>query len=266
MYTSQTLHPWYETQTPLVLNLPASSTQSQGNMMSSLAHSNCFNYKYSIWEGGVMSRFENSKDAESDASSKTSPSMASSSGGAYFIRSLHMQFLSRNEEYVVSDFLGLKSAEFNSSNVLKVNSNDSQMLSRSFTRNSSSGLIMMDMGRSNHSMHKAILKPKQSSAVMNLDSTDGVVVASAFLPVHLHRSDEGRWTAEWDYEALLSMSTHLRVTRVGTVKWRGWHGNTGAEGSPEGGVPINERPAVEKCLEEFNCVPVWCSTKEFGEM
>ena len=103
-------------------------------------------------------------------------------------------------------------------------------------------------------------------APVQLGSTDGLVVASVFLPVHLHRSLDGQWSADWDYEALLSMQTHLRVTRIGVVKWRGWHGNYGRHGSPEEGVPENERPAVEACLRPFHCVPVWVEPSLFGEM
>lgn len=105
--------------------------------------------------------------------------------------------------------------------------------------------------------------PKQA---VHLTSSDGLIVVSAFLPVHLTRSDEGEWTADWDYEALLSMQTHLRVTRVGTVKWRGWHGNVGGGKSDESGVPIDERHKVEAVLRPFNCVPVWVPTTIFGEM
>jgi len=106
---------------------------------------------------------------------------------------------------------------------------------------------------------------------VHLNSTDGLVVISAFLPVILHRSDDGTWTADWDYEMLLSMQTHLRVTRVGIVKWRGWHGNIssggkGGEGSPEAGVPRHERLRVEECLRPFNCVPVWADPALFGKM
>ena len=90
-------------------------------------------------------------------------------------------------------------------------------------------------------------KTAQKQSV-HLNSTDGLVVVSVFLPVHLHRSDDGEWSADWDYEMLLSMQTHLRVTRIGVVKWRGWHGNRGAAGSPEGGVPMAERAKVEACL------------------
>ena len=101
---------------------------------------------------------------------------------------------------------------------------------------------------------------------MHLTSTDGLVVVSAFLPVVLNRSTTGEWTADWDYEMLLSMQTHLRVARVGIVKWRGWHGNHGNDGSPEGGVPKNEREKVETCLLPFFCFPVWVEPKLFGEM
>eukprot|EP00529_Nitzschia_sp_RCC80_P007412 CAMPEP_0113480238 /NCGR_PEP_ID=MMETSP0014_2-20120614/21768_1 /TAXON_ID=2857 /ORGANISM="Nitzschia sp." /LENGTH=1302 /DNA_ID=CAMNT_0000373653 /DNA_START=126 /DNA_END=4034 /DNA_ORIENTATION=+ /assembly_acc=CAM_ASM_000159 len=137
-------------------------------------------------------------------------------------------------------------------------------------------------------------RPKTTPSVqqVHLNSTDGLVVVSAFLPVVLHRSDAGTWTADWDYEALLSMQTHLRVTRIGVVKWRGWHGNIGASAvnarasankekaapatsankdsmpplSSESGVPVNERHLVEECLRPFNCVPVWIDPVVFGEM
>ena len=105
----------------------------------------------------------------------------------------------------------------------------------------------------------------QKQAV-HLTSKDGLVVVSAFLPVVLHRSDDGQWSADWDYEMLLSMQTHLRVIRVGVVKWRGWHGNSGADGSPEAGVPDDERSKVEACLMPFHCVPVWVDPLLFGEM
>lgn len=101
---------------------------------------------------------------------------------------------------------------------------------------------------------------------VHLSSTDGLVVVSAFLPILLHRSDAGVWSADWDYEMLLSTQTPLRVTRIGVVKWRGWHGNSGDEGSPEAGVPVSERHLVEECLAHFNCVPVWIEPNLFGEM
>ena len=124
----------------------------------------------------------------------------------------------------------------------------------------------------------AATSPRQHKQAVHLNSTDGLVVVSIFLPVILHRTEMGHWSADWDYEVLLSMQTHLRVTRVGTVKWRGWHGNHGvasstsssaaesSEGSPEYGVPRNERHLVEECLRPFHCVPVWIDPTLFGEM
>ena len=114
--------------------------------------------------------------------------------------------------------------------------------------------------------------PPSPSANLDLLSSDGVIVVSIFLPIILQRTESQTggpvWTADWDYENLLSMSTHMRVTRVGTVKWRGWHGNFGQQSnnnSPESGVPVEERHLVERCLAPFNCVPVWCDVKVFGE-
>jgi trehalose 6-phosphate synthase/phosphatase len=131
-------------------------------------------------------------------------------------------------------------------------------------------------------------RARDNGQPVQLNATDGLVVVSAFLPVVVHRDEQsGVWTADWDYEALLSMQTHLRVTRVGVVKWKGWHGNynnnssntqsTNADQqqqqqqqqpspSEEYGVPINERHLVEECLRPFHCVPVWIDPLIFGEM
>eukprot|EP00814_Leptocylindrus_danicus_P019031 CAMPEP_0116008752 /NCGR_PEP_ID=MMETSP0321-20121206/3038_1 /TAXON_ID=163516 /ORGANISM="Leptocylindrus danicus var. danicus, Strain B650" /LENGTH=1250 /DNA_ID=CAMNT_0003477611 /DNA_START=189 /DNA_END=3941 /DNA_ORIENTATION=- len=298
LYTTEEMHPWYETKTPLILNLPATlhkSANSSDNILKSLASSNCLDYRYAIFQGGIFQKFESLSDADTegddmqmqstllsnDESKTTATATAAATATELIVRSLPLRVLSAGDEYVVSDLLGHRSSEFSASNIQKVIATPTSAGSRT-QRKSSSALMMLD--RSSHHGSKASIGASShgnntnaasgsnkrptfiGSTPVNLDSSDGVVVTSAFLPVHLHRSDEGNWTAEWDYEALLSMSTHLRVTRVGTVKWRGWHGNTGEEGSPEGGVPIHEREKVEKCLEPFSCVPVWCSTKLFGEM
>ncbi|MGK3737005.1 MAG: hypothetical protein ACI90V_003849 [Bacillariaceae sp.] len=140
-------------------------------------------------------------------------------------------------------------------------------------------LSMNEPGSSTPKHHKR----QASGEQVHLNSTDGLVVVSAFLPVVVHRcetSTQAKWTADWDYEALLSMQTHLRVTRVGVVKWKGWHGNYGqgntggkdgeqqppSTTSEEYGVPISERYLVEECLRPFHCVPVWIDPLIFGEM
>ncbi len=210
---------------------------------------------------------------------------------------LPLRMLAIGEEYVVNDVLGnTNNLHPDIEHILVRHSamGDVKMLHSTSSRNDSfakkstkSANSLNAMGGSSSHLNKETSTKKvgfapeppsyhdqqgQNSAFgvkrepVHLDSTDGLIVASVFLPVHLHRSRDGAWSADWDYEALLSMQTHLRVTRVGVVKWRGWHGNKGADGSPEGGVPENERHLVEACLRPFNCLPVWVEPSMFGEM
>lgn len=85
--------------------------------------------------------------------------------------------------------------------------------------------------------------------------TDHVIIVGWRLPVILHRSAAGRWTAEWDYEALLSVKQQRgrrsrRRPRGPRFVW---------VGTPEvpGGVPEEERPAVRRLLERLDCHPVF---------
>lgn len=203
---------------------------------------------------------------------------------------LPLRLLAVNEEYTVNDVLGVTSAHPNIDHIRVPHNSgygDMTMLhsnsrNDSFAKVKSGNSLSTSLGSRNtmksegskkvgfapeppsyHSLHGQAPKHKEQ---IHLDSTDGLIVASVFLPVHLNRSPEGEWSADWDYEALLSMQTHLRVTRIGGVKWRGWHGNFGKDGSPEGGVPVEERYKVEACLRAFNCVPVWVEPVLFGEM
>lgn len=213
---------------------------------------------------------------------------------------LPLRLLSVNEEYVVNDVLGVTNPPHPDVEHIRVphatdGFGDMKMLhstSRqdSFNTKMKSGSSLSGLGGSSAHSTKDGNKKRVGFAPeppsyhdhhhsgtsssfnlrkdpVQLDSnTDGLIVASVFLPVHLHRTNDGKWSADWDYEALLSMQTHLRVTRVGVVKWRGWHGNKGADGSPEGGVPESERHLVEECLRPFHCVPVWVDPSMFGEM
>ena len=89
---------------------------------------------------------------------------------------------------------------------------------------------------------------------VNLNSTDGLVVVSIFLPVLLrHDTATNTYSADWDYEMLLSMQTHLRVTRIGVLR-----------GPP---VPVHQRSVVEDVLRHnMSCVPVWVDAPTFAAM
>ena len=227
--------------------------------------------------------------------------VANDDGTVAAYHQLPLRLLANRESYVVNDVLGKTTGppdidhnrlehrhdHDRTSSVASLHSRNSSFgQNTSFTalQSGGSGSALNSLGAPATSARKKAVgfapapppyhQPKAAAALqaVHLNSNDGLVVVSAFLPVILHRSDQGKWTADWDYEALLSMQTHLRVTRIGVVKWRGWHGNFGmnekrGEGSPEaGGVPVNERHLVEECLRPFQCVPVWMDTSLFGEM
>jgi len=272
LYTSSSSYPWYEASSPIAVCV---SEDLNGY----------YTYRYAIHRAGIFHRWEQVSDIETDPDSgidfndqvKSSPDPDSP-----FRHQLPLKHLTVGETYVVNDVLGETTAKPDIDHIRvrsKTSLGDLTMLHSTSRQsfNSSSGSVgnakKMETTKKKvgfaptpppyHQHDKASIPKKPAP---HLDSTDGLLVASAFLPVHLHRSDDGKWTAYWDYEALLSMQTHLRVTRVGTVKWRGWHGNKGSDGSPEGGVPEEERPKVEACLRNFHCIPVWVEPSLFGEM
>lgn len=243
-----------------------------------------YRYRYAIYRGGNFHRFEQPSDGP-DGDEVFHHTETPMDEGAVSFHELRLSLLRSGETYIISDVLGAtklqpdiekvfakkgrfaalhslhsRASRVNSFNSLHGKRADS---SAGLKKSASKKRVGFKPIPAPYHAQENNFPPKQS---VNLDSTDGVVVASAFLPVHVRRSDDGVWSAEWDYEALLSMQTHLRVTRVGIVKWRGWHGNKGSDGSPEGGVPVNEREKVERCLRPFNCVPVWCEPSLFGEM
>ncbi len=78
-------------------------------------------------------------------------------------------------------------------------------------------------------------------------------MVSVFLPVVIGKDSTG-WKVDWDHENLLSMSTHLRVTRVGTPRIR-----------PPLIAGPEDRPIIEQLLRPFNCVPVWVDPIVFNE-
>ena len=247
LYTTPKSYPWYTTRTPVTVPLSTSRTS--------------ISYRYAVYRAGVFHR------AEDDAPS---------------LHSVPLSLLQAGELYTVSDILGTFTDHPDVDHIRLRRSHGGS--AANLARRSSFGSYGINASQSGASLGSIPAKKKVGFAsdargarsgagggpaarqAVNLTSSDGLIVVSAFLPVHLNRSEAGEWSADWDYEALLSMQTHLRVTRVGTVKWRGWHGNVGGGESSESGVPVEERGRVEAALRPFNCVPVWVPTKLFGEM
>lgn len=262
-----------------------------------------FTYRYAVHRAGVFYCWENSPDLQNASEhahnkveddvdmedSQKQPDMDEDGKGYHRVP---LRLLATRESYTINDVLGVTSGPpdidhirlpsrptlTSASAMLHSRDAAQTQLSPTFpgiegSKGSGSGLSPASGNRKNAVGFASApppyhpLKQPTNRNTVHLNSTDGLVVVSAFLPVILHRSTEGVWTADWDYEVLLSMQTHLRVTRVGVVKWRGWHGHHGGrEGSPEAGVPASERALVEECLRPFNCVPVWIEPQLFGEM
>jgi len=289
---------------------PTNDTTTRDSITRGIAttgSSASYKYRYAVFRAGEFHRWENPSDGPSDTFHGSHTVLGVD---GYDPRDEHpphilpLRLFVPNEDYIVGDVLGVTRG---TADIEKIKVRDAPALPQlsDLHARSSSGALKNNSGRSMTSLSRldsasgernssySVLPPVEkkvgfaptpspyhrpsarvSQRSVNLSNTDGLVVASAFLPVHLHRSDDGVWTADWDYEALLSMQTHLRVTRVGTVKWRGWHGNfmpgrtapRDDELSPEFGVPVEERGEVERCLRPFNCVPVWCDASKFGEM
>lgn len=295
LYTTASTFPWYKTRSPLAITLPKDAENAIYSYKYSIERAGVF-YRWERPSDGP----DDTMDTETTShpvNVDDEPMIEDEGEGRH---NLPLRLLSANEEYVVNDVLGVTNPPHPDIEHIRVphatdGFGDMKMLhstSRqdSFNTKIKSGTSLSGLGGSSAHSTKDGNKKRVGFAPeppsyhdhhhsgtsssfnlrkdpVQLDSnTDGLIVASVFLPVHLHRTNDGKWSADWDYEALLSMQTHLRVTRVGVVKWRGWHGNKGADGSPEGGVPESERHLVEECLRPFHCVPVWVDPSMFGEM
>lgn len=278
LFTTASKYPWYHSTSPLTLTLPPKAAQGQQRQKSN------FEYRYAIHRAGLFYRWEGLSDWRREGldSQHHTEGPATSSETRH---ELPLHLLSNRETYVVNDILGV-TTEHPDIEQLRVPTRPSQLRAASLhstssttsnpkTPGSTASPKQGDASPASREKHTVFSSPPvhrqnqptaSSKQAVHLNSTDGLVVVSAFLPIILHRAESGAWFADWDYEMLLSMQTHLRVTRIGVVKWRGWHGNTGGEGSPEAGVPANERHLVEDCLRHFNCVPVWIDPALFGEM
>jgi hypothetical protein len=307
LYTTAAAYPWYHTLQPLTIGLP----RNESDLKHPENHFFRYRYavhrggKFHRFEN--ESDFPSIKDlGEQTGDDDVAMDIGiednkPANDDLVTYHQVPLRLLANRESYVVNDVMGKTNGppdiDHNRLEHKHINEGRTSSVASMHSRNSSFGQSTSFSGlqsKASGSSLNPISKPASSARnkavgfapppppyhqakaaaalqAVHLNSTDGLVVVSAFLPVILHRSDEGTWSADWDYEALLSMQTHLRVTRIGVVKWRGWHGNFGMSGkkhaSPEeAGVPINERHLVEQCLRPFSCVPVWIDTKLFGEM
>eukprot|EP00600_Ochromonadales_sp_CCMP1393_P004943 CAMPEP_0174970528 /NCGR_PEP_ID=MMETSP0004_2-20121128/9438_1 /TAXON_ID=420556 /ORGANISM="Ochromonas sp., Strain CCMP1393" /LENGTH=1105 /DNA_ID=CAMNT_0016220279 /DNA_START=122 /DNA_END=3439 /DNA_ORIENTATION=- len=87
---------------------------------------------------------------------------------------------------------------------------------------------------------------KRTHVDSELNSSDGVIVVSYFLPVVLSKdSGSGAWSASWDKENLLSLQLDARLCWIGTVRY---------QNAP---IPIEEEEAVSRALAELSCYPVF---------
>ena len=320
LYTTPTDYPWYEASSSLILSLPPPSPR--GGEAGDHNHHTTFRYQYAIYRAGIFHRYESApvdapkeilQSYDSTKPFHELPLNLLSNGENYTVNDvLGVTGTHPNIDHVRAKVLSTTNFSVSAESLhSRTNSNvdtaaafvtlrggtsttggnsgtqtptkgigsGTQTPTHGINRKKAVGFAPQPPPYHMSSPNSIGVAGKQS---VHLSNTDGLVVVSIFLPVNLKRSEAGQWTADWDYEMLLSMQTHLRVTRIGVVKWRGWHGNmipsnsnnqsnhtsndSSIGGSPEMGVPRSERHLVEECLRPFHCVPVWVDPILFGEM
>ena len=298
LYTTAANYPWYSAKSPTGIRLPVEKDDDGYNHHEANTH--VYAYRYAIYRAGIFHRWERPSDGPSEIGSKVQDGMEGDDGdlntpSTHSLaegtddkhHSVPLRLLAHQELYTVNDVLGITQGHPDIDHIrVRPTSGVAELTKLHSQRTMSSGSSLRalgDMKKSETSTKKVGFappppsysaqpssnphkRPKLRKPPVRLEETDGLIVTSVFLPVHLHRDAKGQWSADWDYEALLSMQTHLRVTRVGVVKWRGWHGNVGPDGSPQSGVPVEERHLVEACLRPFHCIPVWVDNIKFGQM
>jgi trehalose 6-phosphate synthase/phosphatase len=85
-----------------------------------------------------------------------------------------------------------------------------------------------------------------------LDSTDSVVVVSYFLPIIITKDANKNWIVQWNIENLLSLTTALRVSWVGSIPQRY-------------SLTQQDEEILSVLLLEMSCYPVFLSRKVHRE-
>ncbi len=112
---------------------------------------------------------------------------------------------------------------------------------------SSGGKSTMHLMSINFSSREKERQADAKEEVSFITSQDGVVVVSLFLPVRIARKKGGGWNVKWDYESFLSLeatNSHMRVTRVGVIRYNGV-------------IEKHEEASICEALAPFNCAPVF---------
>jgi len=88
---------------------------------------------------------------------------------------------------------------------------------------------------------------KRPRVAPQLSGSDGVIIVSYFLPVIMSRNSNGKWSATWEKENLLTFQLNARTSWVGSVRY---------QNAP---IPPDEEEAVTHALADMNCYPVFIS-------
>lgn len=100
-----------------------------------------------------------------------------------------------------------------------------------------------DVGASSDKDHRTRKFAVSEIAKETIKETDSVIVVSYFLPIILNK-ENGKWTATWNYEHLLSFQTSLRVKWVGSVL----HHKT---------VSSEDEELIIQLLRPMSCYPIF---------
>jgi len=98
-----------------------------------------------------------------------------------------------------------------------------------------------------------------------------VLIVSYFLPIRVHKSEEGIWAASWDEENLLSTQSSLPMCWIGCVRQSSitYAGPTGSSNAsqtvPPGGFTSDDEDAITSVLLNMGCHPIFLSPQQHIE-
>lgn len=225
LYTTPAQFPWYRASTSLTVTIPPRGMHDEESRKKFR-----FTYKYAIYSGGIFNRWEQPLDgpdpdpdqADDGDTAMIDGSLTSSNANRLNHHEMPLHQMQHGETYVVSNVLGVTWIPADVDH-LSVKTNDAsytQAASLHNRANSSDGMSFVNiMGRTGASSSSGAITSTPVSSIrkkgvgfapppppyhakanktkneVHLNSTDGLVVVSVFLPVIVKRSDEGAWSA-----------------------------------------------------------------------